>query len=166
MTDILPADVPVLGRDAELFFYDGSSRAVIVTDVETHFAPGEIVVSRSDTIGTITLCNEGLSRLSGYSREELLGEPHHLLRHPDMPRGVFKELWETIDQGYKWHGCIKNLRKDGGFYWVFCSVVPNIRDGAIHGYTSVGREVSRSRIESASAAYREMLSEEYSAGVF
>ncbi len=115
--------------------------------------PGEIIVSRTDPVGIITDCNDAFVHMSGYSRAELLGEPHHILRHPDMPAWAFKDLWETLARGERWHGYVKNLRRDGGFYWVYATVVANIRHGQLVGYTSVRREPARSKVESCAALY-------------
>ena len=102
--------------------------------------------------------------MSGYTREELIGTPHCVLRHPDMPRAVFQELWDTLSAGQKWHGYVKNLRKDGGFYWVYASAVPNVREGQIVGYTSVRRKPSRKRIEQAIALYAQMKAQPAASG--
>ncbi len=160
MNDILPEDVLAPGREAELVFHDGSKRRVVATEIETPFPSGELIVSQTDTAGVIIQCNPAFVRMSGYTVEELVGSPQHILRHPDMPRAVFKDLWDTIDQGRKWHGYVKNLRKDGGYYWVYATIVPNIRDGHIHGYTSVRREPSRKKIAEMAALYRDLLAAE------
>lgn len=91
--------------------------------------------------------------LSGWEREELLGQPHSILRHPDIPAAAFADLWQTIKRGEKWRGYVKNLRKDGGFYWVYATVIPNIRKGEIVGYTSVRRKPSRQKVEEAEKLY-------------
>ncbi|NMD26052.1 MAG: PAS domain-containing protein, partial [Actinobacteria bacterium] len=101
----------------------------------------------------ITHANESFVAMSGFSLEELLGEQHYILRHPDMPPAAFKGLWDTVNQGLKWHGYVKNLRKDGAYYWVHAAVVPNIRNGHIVGYTSVRRKPSRSKVAEAAALY-------------
>lgn len=143
-------------REQRLGFHDGSVRRVLVTEVETPFPEGKLIVSRTDTAGLITHCNPAFVYMSGYAEGELIGQPHHILRHPDMPAPAFKDLWDTIVQGRKWHGYVKNLRKDGGFYWVFATVVPNVREGCIVGYTSVRRKPSRKRVEEAAALYKTM----------
>ncbi len=91
--------------------------------------------------------------MSGYSEDELLGKPHYILRHPDMPAVAFKDLWDRVRKGEKWHGYVKNLRKDGGYYWVLATVIPNIRDGNITGYTSVRRKPARRKVEECIALY-------------
>ena len=75
------------------------------------------IVSRTDIKGIITFANKGFCTLSGYSKEELISQPHSIIRHPDMPKIIFQEMWQTIQENKKWHGFIKNLRKDGRYYW-------------------------------------------------
>ena len=157
MHDMRPADVAGTGEEHLLSYYDGSSRTVIVTDRETAFPIGELIVSQTDRAGVITMCNEAFVRMSGFAEHELLGEPHSILRHPEMPRAAFADLWDTVGRGERWSGYVKNLRKDGGFYWVYATVIPKLRDGEIVGYTSVRRQPSRKRVEAAAALYRSMM---------
>ena len=139
-------------------YYDGSSRNVLVTDVETLMPDGKLIVSRTDPSGIITHVNDSFVEMSGYRTEELIGTPHYLLRHPDMPAVAFKGLWDTLlRDGKKWHGYVKNLRKDGGFYWVYATVIPNVRKGEVVGFTSVRRKPSRSKVEEAAALYRTLM---------
>lgn len=160
LKDITAADAAGPGITRVLRYFDGTTRRVFVTGIETPFPSGELIVSQTDPAGIITLCNEAFVRMSGYSREELLGAPHHILRHPDMPAAAFKDLWDTVKAGGKWHGYVKNLRKDGGFYWVYATVVPNIRNGVIKGYTSVRREPDRRKVEECARLYAAMLERE------
>jgi PAS domain S-box-containing protein len=147
---------PAGGRRHELTHADGTHRTVWTRDVEVPFPDGRLIISRVDLTGRITHANESFVEMSGYTRQELMNAPHCVLRHPDMPRAVFKELWDTLSAGKKWHGYVKNLRKDGGFYWVYASAVPNVREGKIVGYTSVRRKPSRKRIEEATALYAQL----------
>lgn len=151
------------GYEIDLTYYDGTTRRTWITDIETPFPPGELIVSQTDAAGIITMCNPAFVHMSGYSAEELLGAPHYILRHPDMPRVAFADLWTTIASGYRWSGYVKNLRKDGGFYWVFATILPTIRNGQVVGYTSVRREAARRRIDSAAALYARLLCEEAAA---
>lgn len=151
-----PADVAGEFREYNLAYYDGSHRRVLVTDIETPFPEGKLIVSRTDVAGVITNCNQSFVEMSGFSEAELIGQPHWILRHPDMPAAAFKDLWDTVTRGTKWHGYVKNLRKDGGFYWVYATVVANVRDGIIVGYTSVRRKPSRTKVCEAEALYRTM----------
>ncbi len=154
---------PAVGSwEATIEYYDGSSRKALITDIETPFPDGKLIVSRTDKAGVITHVNNAFIYMSGYSEAELIGQPHSILRHPDMPKLAFHDLWETIENGNKWHGYVKNLRKDGGFYWVYATVIPNIRGGEVVGYTSVRRKPSRTKVERAMEHYREMRQEEKS----
>ena len=139
-----------------LIHTDGTTRQVRVTGIETPYPQGKLIVSRTDTRGIITQCNPSFVDMSGYTADELIGQPHYILRHPDMPAAAFQALWSAVQAGLQWNGYVKNLRKDGGHYWVYATVVPNIRDGRIVGYTSVRREPSRDRVTAAEAQYREM----------
>ncbi len=152
MDDMQP-DAAGNGRSEILQYHDGTSRRVFVTDVETPFPPGELIVSQTDLAGSITMCNEAFVHMSGYTLDELLGQPHHLLRHPDMPAAAFADLWNTVQEGRTWNGYVKNLRKDGGFYWVYATVVPKLRGGRTVGFTSVRREPSRRKVEAAQKHY-------------
>lgn len=148
----------VLGEAVEhtLSYFNGGKRQVFVTQVETSYPHGKLIVSRTDTEGIIRQCNQSFVDMSGYTEAEIIGQPHCILRHPDMPAAAFKDLWETVQAGRQWNGYVKNLRKDGGHYWVYATVVPNVRDGKIVGYTSVRREPSREKVLEAEAQYRSM----------
>lgn len=141
------------GVEHVLTYADGFRRRVYVVDREVPFPEGRLIVSSTDPAGIITHANESFVAMSGYSLDELMGEQHYILRHPEMPPAAFKGLWDTISQGQKWHGYVKNLRKDGAYYWVHASVVPNIRNGRIVGYTSVRRKPSRSKVAECAALY-------------
>lgn len=117
---------------------------------------GEVIITHTDPTSRITYANPAFLRSSGYSLEEVLGQPQNLVRHPDMPREVFADLWSTIRSGKPWTGIIKNLRKDGRYYWVRASVTPIVQGGTIAGYMSVRVRPSQAEIQSAAALYREM----------
>jgi len=155
-----PEDVRGECREYYWKYFEGTSRRLLVTDVETRFPTGELIVSQTDVPGNITMCNEAFVHMSGWSREQLMGAPHSILRHPDMPKAAFADLWTTVDQGKRWSGYVKNLRRDGGFYWVYATVIPKIVDGAVVGHTSVRREPSRDKVEELAAVYVTMLAEE------
>lgn len=137
-------------------YFDGSSRKIYVTEKETVFPKGSLIVSRTDIDGVITHVNQSFVDMSGYTEEEIIGQPHHLLRHPDMPAAAFADLWKTLKNGDKWHGYVKNLRKDGGYYWVYATAIPNKRKGVVQGYASVRREPSRKKINEAIKLYASM----------
>ncbi|MBQ0757831.1 MAG: PAS domain-containing protein [Amphritea sp.] len=147
-------------RNVEIKYFDGTARTATITDREVPYPDGKLIVSRTDPQGIITHANQAFIDMSGYSEEELIGINHYILRHPDMPAIAFKGLWDTIDQGTKWNGYVKNLRKDGAYYWVKATVIPNIRNGKLVGYTSVRRKPSRSKIEESEALYKTLLAEE------
>ncbi len=160
MKDMDPSQIVGVGKEYTLTYYEGTRRKVFVTDIETDFPEGKLIVSRTDPAGVITHCNQAFVDMSGYAREELIGQPHSLLRHPDLPRAAFADLWTTVQAGKKWHGYVKNLRKDGGYYWVHAVVVANVRGGKIVGYTSVRRKPSRSKIEAAIPLYADLKAKE------
>ncbi|MDY6891364.1 MAG: PAS domain-containing protein [Pseudomonadota bacterium] len=134
-------------------YFDGTERLAKIVDREVPYPDGKLIVSRTDPKGIITHANRAFVEMSAYSREELIGANHYILRHPDMPAVAFKDLWDTIMQGKKWQGYVKNLRKDGKYYWVKATVIPNIRNGELVGYTSVRRKPSRSKIKESEALY-------------
>jgi PAS domain S-box-containing protein len=144
-------------RSIRLDYADGRTRLVHWTEREVAYPDGRLIVSRTDLDGIITHANDAFVELSGYSREELIGAPHCILRHPDMPRAAFKDLWDTLRAGNKWHGYVKNLRKDGAHYWVYATALPNVRDGKVVGYSSVRRKPSRSRIQALLPTYQQLL---------
>lgn len=158
LADMSPPDEP--HRSAEFTYQDGKRRLLHWSEREVPYPDGRLIVSRTDLDGIITHANDAFVELSGYVREELIGAPHNILRHPDMPRAAFKDLWSTLLDGRKWHGYVKNLRKDGAHYWVYATALPNVRDGKVVGYTSVRRKPSRKRIEDVLPLYRQWLLEE------
>lgn len=110
------------------------------TGHEVRFADDEIIVSKTDLRGIITYANDVFQRVSGYNESELLGTPHNVLRHPNMPRCVFKLLWDTIKGGHEIFAYVLNLAKDGSHYWVFAHVTPSYSPaGKIVGYHSSRR---------------------------
>ena len=144
-------------------YHDGSRRTMMTSEREIPYPEGRLIISRTDLNGVLTHANEAFVELSGYTRDELIGQPHNILRHPDKPRAAFKDLWATVSAGKKWHGYVKNLCKDGSFYWVYATAVPNVRGGKIVGYTSVRRKPSRNKIAEITATYKEWLAAEGSA---
>ncbi len=140
--------------------YHGQSYTVYCTDEETQFPDGKLIVSRTDVNGIITHANEAFVYMSGWEKDELVGSPHSILRHPDMPAIAFQGLWDTLAKGEKWHGYVKNLRKNGGFYWVYATAIPNIRNGVVEGYTSVRRKPDRNKVDECTALYAQLLQQE------
>lgn len=160
MQDMDPGQINGPATKYRLSYFMGEQREVLVTDIETPYPEGKLIVSRTDTKGVVTQCNQAFVEMSGFSENEIIGQPHCILRHPDMPKAAYADLWTTVEAGKKWHGYVKNLRKDGGYYWVHAVVVPNVRDGQIVGYTSVRRKPSRSKVNEAIALYVEMKAKE------
>jgi len=145
--DMQPEDIVGDFKEVYLQLYNSIKRRILYTEIETPYPDGKLIVSTTDLAGNITHVNKSFVEMSGYTEEELIGAPHSILRHPDMPPAAFKDLWDTVQKGEKWQGFVKNLRKDGGFYWVKATVIPNIRKGAVVGYTSVRRKPSRKKVE-------------------
>jgi aerotaxis receptor len=157
MHDMSVEDIVGDYREYTLNLYGFGERRVLVTDFETPYPEGRLIVSRTSPDGVITQVNQSFVAMSGYTEQELIGAPHSILRHPDMPAAAFKGLWETVESGRTWQGYVKNLRKDGGFYWVKATVIPNVRNGNIVGYTSVRRKPSRTMVEESIKLYRSMV---------
>lgn len=139
-----------------LNYHDGTSRKVYDTGIERPYPDGKLIVSRTDLDGILTHVNDAFVEISGYTEDELIGKPQHILRHPDMPAAAFEDLWRTVKAGNKWHGYVKNLCKDGSHYWVYATVVPNVRRGQTVGYTSVRRKPSRQKVNEAITQYKDM----------
>jgi PAS domain S-box-containing protein len=128
---------------------------------ESHFGDDEFIVSKTDSKGRITYANEVFLRVARYERAQLLGKPHSLVRHPHMPRCVFKLLWDTIRSGDEMFGYILNMASNGDHYWVFAHVTPcHDENGSIIGYHSNRRKPDRSQIERIEPLYRDLLEEE------
>ena len=135
------------------------------TSNEKVMRENDFIVSKTDLKGRITYGNEIFIEFSGYSEAELLGAPHNIIRHPDMPRGVFKFLWDNIAAGNEVFAYVKNMAKDGSFYWVFANVTPDYdAAGNIIGYLSVRRAPKRSALPVIEGLYKAMLDAETKAG--
>ncbi len=125
----------------------------------------DFIVSKTDLKGRITYCNRIFIEFSGYTEAELLDAPHNIIRHPDMPRGVFKFLWDTLAQKKECFAYVKNMCKNGDFYWVMANVTPDLdAQGNVMGYFSVRRKASPKAIAVVSGLYKAMLDAEYRAG--
>jgi len=128
-----------------------------VTQREFPFPRGETLVSTTDLQGRIVYCNGAFVTVSGYSREDLLGQPHNMIRHPDMPPEAFRDMWATIQSGQPWSAMVKNRRKDGDHYWVQANVTPLLDErGKPNGFMSVRTEPERSAVQEAEALYARM----------
>ena len=130
--------------------------------VSTHeyvLAAGATLVSTTDLQGRILYCNPAFIEVSGFEKEELLGQPHNIVRHPDMPAEAYRDLWDTVAKGLPWSAPVKNRRKDGSFYWVMANVTPLMHGDQPMGYMSVRTEAARAQIEAAERLYQEMQAE-------
>src|SRR6266702_8556142 len=107
-----------------------------VSNVEYPIHDGDLIVSKTDTKGKLAYFNKQFVDASGFTEAELMGQPHNIVRHPDMPPEAFEDLWATIKSGMPWAGAVKNRRKNGDFYWVQASASPIWENGQIAGYMS------------------------------
>jgi diguanylate cyclase (GGDEF)-like protein/PAS domain S-box-containing protein len=105
-----------------------------------------IITSSTDLKGNITYVSDAFSEISGYSKEELLGNSHRIVKHPDMPKEIYEELWNTITQDKTWSGEIKNLKKDGGYYWVKANITPIFENDKKVGYTAIRQDITDKKI--------------------
>jgi PAS domain S-box-containing protein len=136
------------------------------TSNERVMTADEFIVSKTDAAGKLTYCNRIFIEYSGYSEFELLGQQHNIVRHPDMPRSVFHLLWSTLKSGNEFFGYVKNMAKDGSYYWVFANVTPSYDDNNnIIGYYSVRRKPLQNIVDIIEPLYKEMLLVEENAGV-
>ena len=131
-----------------------STVKVHTTNVETFVPEGVYIYSQTDLKGRITEANTAFAEISGYPVDEMIGKAHNLVRHPDMPREAFADLWTSLNAGRPWQGVVKNRRKDGGFYWVIANASPVREDGKIVGYQSIRFKPTREQIAGATEAYR------------
>ncbi len=135
------------------------------TTVERVMREEDFIVSTTDLKGRITYGNRIFVEFSGYTEQELLGAQHNIIRHPDMPRSVFKLLWDTVQSGNECFAYVKNLAKDGSYYWVLANVTPLFDvDGRIEGYFSVRRKPTPQALAVVNDLYRQMLEAEKRAG--
>lgn len=133
---------------------------------EYKLADDDFIVSKTDKSGRITYANRIFMEIAGYPEHQLLGVQHNIIRHPDMPRGVFRFMWDTLKAGDEFFGFAKNMCADGGFYWVFANITPDYdKEGKLHGYYSVRRNPPRSALEAIAPIYNEMLTIEKNCSV-
>ncbi|WP_043532795.1 methyl-accepting chemotaxis protein, partial [Litchfieldella xinjiangensis] len=127
-----------------------------ITRREYTLDDNDFLISRTDLKGRITYANPAFIKVSGFSHEELIGAPHNILRHPDMPEVAFANLWETIQAGETWGGLVKNRRKNGDHYWVNASVTPIVENNEVLGFASVRVKADRESIDAAEQAYQQI----------
>jgi aerotaxis receptor len=124
-----------------------------VTNTERKFAESQKLISATDLKGKIQHCNDAFVEISGFTREELIGQPHNIVRHPDMPPAAYENMWSHLKAGRPWMGLVKNRCKNGDFYWVSAYITPVTEKGAIIGYESVRSCPSRQDVERADKLY-------------
>jgi aerotaxis receptor len=156
LDDMKHEDIVGEYKEASLNLYDLHARKVLYTEIETPYPDGKLIVSTTTPDGILTHVNNSFIDMSGYTEQELIGNPHSILRHPDMPAAAFQDLWSTVKKGEKWQGIVKNLRKDGGYYWVKATVIPNIRQGQLVSYSSIRRKPSKIKVDEAIKLYLTM----------
>jgi aerotaxis receptor len=125
---------------------------------EEYFYEGSVIISQTDLKGIIVYANKMFCEISGYSAQELVGQPHNIIRHPDMPKAAFAKMWQTIGSGQVWNGLVKNLRKDGLYYWVDTEILPIRNDNdEVTGYIAARKPASRKNISEVQESYSKML---------
>jgi methyl-accepting chemotaxis protein len=124
-----------------------------VTNNEIVMKKGSILVSRTDLEGKIIFANDDFLKISGYNRDEMIGQNHNIIRHPDMPAEAFEDLWATIKEMRPWAGCVKNRAKNGDFYWVHANMIPEFDKGKLVGYLSVRYAPKKAELEEAKVLY-------------
>ena len=129
-----------------------------VTPIDEEYVfEGSSIISQTDLLGNITYANRKFCEVSGYNVDELVGSPHSIIRHPEMPKAAFEKLWNTISAGHTWTGVIKNMRKDGMYYWVNTEILPIEDDERnIIGYIASRKAASKKSIEENEATYKKM----------
>ncbi|HNM21392.1 MAG TPA: methyl-accepting chemotaxis protein [Rhodocyclaceae bacterium] len=128
-----------------------------VTDKEVVLRDDTLIVSKTDLKGRITYVNRDFLEISGFSEKELIGEPHNIVRHPDMPAEAFQDLWDTLKENRPWTGFVKNRCKNGDFYWVEANATPIWENGQVAGYMSVRRKADAATIQKVGAIYRQFV---------
>jgi len=137
-----------------------------ITDEEMKFEPNDLIISRTDIRGTITYCNKIFEKMSGWTQEELLGSNHNLIRHPDMPKAAYQLVWDSIKAKNEFYGYVKNLRKDGGYYWVFTYITADLdENNEIAGYTSYRRYAPKLAVDIMEPIYKLLLIAEAEGGI-
>jgi len=130
------------------------------TGIETVLSDDAFLVSETDERGIITFANDDFCRIAEYDIDELIGKPHNIVRHPDMPKAAFKSLWDTVQRGEVWTGYVKNKTKSNGYYWVYATVFPYETCDGKKGYLSCRRKPSRAEIEEHERLYKELRAKE------
>ncbi|MFT5660966.1 MAG: PAS domain S-box-containing protein [Sulfurimonas sp.] len=142
------------------------SDAPHTTQNEKTMNQDDFIVSKTDTKGYITYCNQIFIDMSGYTKKELIGANHNLIRHPDMPAVAFKLAWDLIKSGKEFFGFVKNLKRDGGYYWVFAYITADYdQEGKIIGYSSFRRKPPQTAIDTIIPVYGLLVDAEKKGGI-
>ncbi|PLX73710.1 MAG: aerotaxis receptor Aer [Azoarcus sp.] len=156
-----PDDVGRCFRDRE----SAVKKKIEPNSQEVVLGSGEMIVSKTDLTGRITYANRTFMRISNFAERDLLGVQHNIVRHPDMPRGVYRFMWETLKSGQEFFGLVKNMTADGAYYWVFANVTPDLdASGRAMGYFSVRRPPPADAVRAVVPLYEAMLRAEREAG--
>ncbi|MBI4807814.1 MAG: PAS domain-containing protein [Nitrosomonadales bacterium] len=135
--------------------------AIVPTQQEISLDSSDVIISKTDLTGRITYVNRTFMRIANFPESEVLHEQHNIVRHPDMPRGVFKLLWDTLREGREFFGYVKNLTADGHYYWVFANITQDMdANGKVVGYFSVRRKPKPEAVATMQTIYQEMLAVE------
>jgi|CXWL01.1.fsa_nt_gi PAS domain S-box-containing protein len=136
-----------------------------VTDNEFILGDDTLIVSRTDEKGRLTFVNKAFIEISGFTKEELIGQPHNIVRHPDMPEEAFEDLWNDLKAGVPWGGYVKNRCKNGDYYWVYANAAPAIEDGKFTGYISIRTKPARDVVAQVGGVYK-LFKEKKAKGLF
>ena len=133
-----------------------------VTLIDKEFIfDGRVIISQTDHNGLITYANRMFCEVSGYKPDELIGQSHSIIRHPSMPKNLFEKMWNNILSGHIWNGVVKNVRKDGLYYWVYTEILPiKDKNDKITGYIASRKAASRKNIEDAQSLYSKMYTDQ------
>ena len=132
---------------------------------EKKFNENELLVTKTNLKGIITYANQAFINIVGLTEEELVGKPHNIIRHPDMPKIIFKLLWDTLKSNSEIHAYVKNLCADGSYYWVMANITPSYLNGKVVGYHSARRAPTKNAISIIEPLYKQLLSAERSGGI-
>jgi aerotaxis receptor len=127
---------------------------------EVQLDKSTMIVSETDLKGNIIYANEDFCKIAGYTKDELIGQPHNIVRHTDMPKAAFTDLWETVQNNKIWKGIVKNKTKDGGYYWVNATAYKVTKQNGEQRYISVRRKPTNDEISNATALYKELIEKE------
>ncbi|MCV6621095.1 MAG: PAS domain-containing protein [Cellvibrionaceae bacterium] len=139
----------------------GRQPKIQASNKEVELSEDDLIVSKTDVTGKITYINRTFMRISGFVEKELIGMQHNVIRHADMPRGVFRKMWSDLKENKEFFGYVKNLCRDGSYYWVFANVTPDYDEsGNLRGYYSVRRKPGKNAIRLVESLYQKMREEE------